>query len=385
MVGKISLLLVHCILMGSVYATSQEEARQPQKIVRHTDHSQSLTTRYDWARKDMHQPFHSTGCWIGYSIRKLMGKRSFVGSYHSLPSENRPSLAKIVGDSMNTNDTIPSENTFGNDFSKIRGQISFDDEEKPHNMVLKEIGILFWYDERKELREVTVSNLSLHVDLESNPLIWLGFAENDESVRLLKSLFSETKDPKVKEKIVTAVGIHEPTENSFEFLKNVLYGSDAETIRSEAVFWLGENHSPSALHILTDIIRDDPSSTIRENALFAISQLNDTRATDVLIKLAQNAPDRKVRQDAMFWIGQKASVKAVAALETIVTGNEDDLEVKKSAVFALGQLPDNQGIDPLIRIAQTHRDPRVRKEAIFLLGQINDERALDVLIKLILN
>jgi len=50
--------------------------------------------------------------------------------------------------------------------------------------------------------------------------------------------------------------------------------------------------------------------------------------------------------------------------------------VKKKAVFALSQLPKDESITQLIRVAGTNSNPTVRKEAFFWLGQSQDPRAL---------
>ena len=57
---------------------------------------------------------------------------------------------------------------------------------------------------------------------------------------------------------------------------------------------------------------------------------------------------------------------------------EDDpeTEVKKRAVFALSQLPHDEGVPLLIDTARKNRNPAVRKQAMFWLGQSNDPRAL---------
>ena len=47
------------------------------------------------------------------------------------------------------------------------------------------------------------------------------------------------------------------------------------------------------------------------------------------------------------------------------------------AVFAISQLPKDEGVPKLIELAQTHRDPEVRKQAMFWLGQSGDERAVE--------
>jgi HEAT repeat protein len=45
-------------------------------------------------------------------------------------------------------------------------------------------------------------------------------------------------------------------------------------------------------------------------------------------------------------------------------------------VFALSQLPSDEGVPRLIHVARTHRNIEVRKLAIFWLGQSRDQRAL---------
>jgi len=77
-----------------------------------------------------------------------------------------------------------------------------------------------------------------------------------------------------------------------------------------------------------------------------------------------------------------ASEKAGKALEEFAR-KDGDIEVQEQAVFALSQLPDNGGVEPLIKLAKTHPDPRVRKKAVFWLGECDDPRALETLIAII--
>ena len=75
------------------------------------------------------------------------------------------------------------------------------------------------------------------------------------------------------------------------------------------------------------------------------------------------------------------------AVEAIRNAIEDDpeSEVRQQAVFALSQLPKDQGIPMLTKLARTHRDPEVRKAALFWLGQSNDPRALELFEEILLN
>jgi len=62
---------------------------------------------------------------------------------------------------------------------------------------------------------------------------------------------------------------------------------------------------------------------------------------------------------------------------TAAIEDDPDTDIKKKAVFALSQLPKDQGVPLLIHVAKTNKNPAVRKQAMFWLGQSNDARALE--------
>ena len=57
---------------------------------------------------------------------------------------------------------------------------------------------------------------------------------------------------------------------------------------------------------------------------------------------------------------------------------DPDREARERAVFAVSQLPRDQGVPLLVEVARTHRDPEIRRKALFWLGQSGDPRAIDV-------
>jgi HEAT repeat protein len=57
--------------------------------------------------------------------------------------------------------------------------------------------------------------------------------------------------------------------------------------------------------------------------------------------------------------------------------------VKKKAVFALSQMPKDEGVPKLIQVAQTNKNPEVRKQAMFWLGQSGDRRAVEFFEKIL--
>jgi hypothetical protein len=96
-----------------------------------------------------------------------------------------------------------------------------------------------------------------------------------------------------------------------------------------------------------------------------------------LLRIAKSGDrPRETRKAAVFWLSQAAGEAAAAGLEEIVLDEDEDLSVRKSAVFAVSQLPDDEGVPILVRVARTHQDPRILKQAIFWLGQSGDPRAI---------
>jgi hypothetical protein len=338
-----------------------------QTVVHSPQTSGSLEQQVTWAQNEAKVREYKTGYWIGYNIQRLMEENSFTGTFNSDEKRNHPSLMEIIF-GLHKSDS-PKYNTGAS-----------------HQMVKKDVGILFHFagTGSSSIDEIIVSNLSLHVDLKTDSLIWIGAAENEQSVKFLQQVYGQILSSEIKEDIIAAIGMHEESERAFKFLKDIVE-SDAQTsLREQAVFWLGQQHNEKALSVLIRAARSDKSEDVRENAIFALSEIDDPSSVDTLIVLAKGGNDREVRNKSMFWLAQKASGKAVKTI-TAIAEDDDDSEVQKQAVFALSQLSDNESIPALIQIARTHRNPEIRKTAIFWLGQSENQAALEAIVDIIKN
>jgi HEAT repeat protein len=91
--------------------------------------------------------------------------------------------------------------------------------------------------------------------------------------------------------------------------------------------------------------------------------------------LARDGKNAQLRGDALFWVAQRAGAKAMETVTNAID-NDPDTEVKKKAVFALSQMPKDEGVPKMIEVARNNRNPEVRRQAMFWLGQSRDPRAL---------
>ena len=357
-ISTLTLLLLAVALMPAV--------GYGQHVMRHPQPDEALGQKWQWAEEQARQDDDARrGYWIGYSIERLMGEYSFVGSWHS--RSNRMTLHEV----------LYSEKPEFDYRDRRRG------DKKSTRKVIKEVALLFEFEPGRDApSDIRVTNVSGHVDLNGRPLFWLSGAEDDESLDFVQDQYRRTRSDDHKKDLVMAVAIHEDTSRIVPILTDILRGDDATDVRESAAFWLGQQDDDAALDVLRQAARNDRSHDVREQAVFGISQMKTQDATEALIDLARTGP-HDIREDAVFWLGQVASDRAAEALGEVVNDDDGDAEVQKQAVFAISQLPPDQGVPMLIEIAKTHPRAKVRKDAIFWLGQSEDPRALEALIEMV--
>jgi hypothetical protein len=133
----------------------------------------------------------------------------------------------------------------------------------------------------------------------------------------------------------------------------------------------------AASYLLT--IAQSEKGSMGEKAVHPATLADSANIWPALIKLARNADlPRSTRTSSVFWLGQAAGEAATANLNSLVLDNSVDREVRESAVFALSQRPREEGIPALLAVARTNKDPEIRKKAMFWLGQSQDPRAIDL-------
>jgi hypothetical protein len=135
---------------------------------------------------------------------------------------------------------------------------------------------------------------------------------------------------------------------------------------------------------LLDLAERAPEGS--EEMITAATLADSTVVWPRLIALAHKTTvPLDTRRHAIFWLGQAAGEAAGRDLDSIAQDDTSELEIRKEAVFALSQRPEEESVPALIRIARTSPSREVRKSALFWLGQSEDPRALDVFEQLLLH
>ncbi len=137
---------------------------------------------------------------------------------------------------------------------------------------------------------------------------------------------------------------------------------------------LGTVSAPRAAEALLALARRDARG---KDGIFAATLADSATIWPELLRIARaDAVPRSSRETAVFWLSQIAGDSATRGLTELVDDKDEDREVREQALFALSQLPRDEGVPALVKVARTNTDPALRRKAIFWLGQSEDPRAV---------
>lgn len=339
--------------------STQSAPVSPDTVIRHPDPSAPLARRWEWARQ-LGAANHYKAFWIGYTIAPM------------------PALEGTVFISR-----MERRGILGPGGMDLRGRVSnfgnFNGFSVPGVLLPRLIGggqpedvaLLFAFaldsSGTPVLARVQISSLTLPVDLEDRPLLWLGSATDEESVPLAQSLY-EAAPSKLKEDVVSAVGVHGTSRLVLPPLIRWLNGDEPTDIRTEAAEWLGRHPDAEALRALARAARNDRVSDVRKEAAEAVGEMRLPEATDTLIVLARTLADHEARQEAVEGLAERNDAKSLAAAGRIAR-EDPSKDVRTEAVETLGEFSGAAGLPDLIQIARQDPSSDIRQEAVETIGE----------------
>lgn len=238
---------------------------------------------------------------------------------------------------------------------------------------------------------VEVYNLDRSREYGGYPVYWLGRAANEESLSFLKGFVESNQIGDATKHSIVAIALHDDPRVG-GMLEDFVRQSKVEKVRTSAVFWLGQipGHTP----FLVDLVRNQQESTkLRKEAAFAIGVSKEPGAIAALEALYPTAGDREVKRQIIF----AASINNSDKRSTSANRNNDegvdflikvaesdpDRELRKQALFWLGQTAGKRGLEVLGNVVEkSDDDTEVQKQAVFAISQRPKEEAIPLLIKI---
>jgi HEAT repeat protein len=237
-----------------------------------------------------------------------------------------------------------------------------------------------------EREEILLAAAREDPDLEvrMQAVYWLSQVRTDRAVEALDSILQSGTETELQERAIFALSQHR-SERAGEILREYAERQDTPIeLRGNAIHWLGQHRSTRNTSYLRDLYArlDDPE--LKEKAMFALSQTRSRENAEFLLGIAlDDAESVDVRKKALFWSGQMRIVtQELFDLYNQVT----EREMKEQLIFVYSQRRrDDAAIEKLIDIVRNETDTELRRRAIFWLGQTNDPRAIAVLEEIIRN
>jgi len=145
----------------------------------------------------------------------------------------------------------------------------------------------------------------------------------------------------------------------------------------EPVYWLGSAEIKESFRFLEKEF-DSSDSELKETIIFTLYSHETPLSYDFLFKTASGDDSVDVRKNAVFWLGNFKDRKSLDMLRTIFK-KESSTELKKQVIFALTLSDREEAVEELIKIAKQDDSEDVQKQAIFWLGQKASEKSIETL------
>ena len=202
------------------------------------------------------------------------------------------------------------------------------------------------------------------------------------STPLLEEILKGNGDENIKDKALFALS-QQNEPRAAQILRDFAARENENSdLREKAIFWLGQRHSTENTEFLRGLYSRLTNQDLREKILFSLSQQKGAGNEQWLMNIAVNPKeDIELRKKALFWAGQ--SGVAISEMSKLYD-RVNDSEMKEAIIFGLSQRQRDPGaMDKLFDIAKNEKDAELRKKAIFWLGQSRDPRVQQFLMDLI--
>jgi len=369
--NKITMLLLLLIVSLCTITCSDANAEQ---VIHYNGQSQALQSRFDWARQEGNK---SNGYWIGYSIQRLMGPGEIFISGSTFNGRMKldgphPSIEELV-----TGKPTPREFGYEKGVKETAQDVlaKLEKNKRAETKVLKDIGILLHFKKGASTPyDLQMMNMVITVDLEKQPLLWLGKADLQQSFQLLKPMYDQLKDAELKEDVLAAISCHDQIVDLLPFLRQILQSNDPVDCRELAAILAGDIATQESLDLLKATMKNDLSEDVREGALIGISEMNLPAAEKALMDFALHYGDNEVRETAIALLADKETPEAINTLRQLAWSDPDS-DVRETAVYMLGEIHAAGVVDALLKIATEHPNSETRKAAVYSLAENNDPAA----------
>jgi len=154
--------------------------------------------------------------------------------------------------------------------------------------------------------------------------------------------------------------------------------SDDSSLREVVVIALGELDNEQAIGPLIKAL-DDWNKDVRRAAVWALRNFSNNRSVIASLLRPLRDWDREICKEAAIILGELKEENAVEPLIQML--RSDSEELRKVSAETLGDIGDDRAVEPLLERFEREGDLEVKKSLIEALGKIGDREGIDTLIR----
>ena len=219
-------------------------------------------------------------------------------------------------------------------------------------------------------------------EVRQQAVFWLSQVPDERAVDMLEDILRNSKDEELQNKALFALSQHRSGRGSAILREFAGREGTSREARGQAIFWLGQKASTENNEFLRSLYGRLNDDELKDKVLFSLSQRRGMGNEKWLMDIAVNSREStELRKKALFWAGQSGvGLPEIIPLYARLT----DREMKEQVIFVLSQRGRHPAaVDKLMDIARNERDSELRKKAIFWLGQSRDPRVQQFLLDMI--
>jgi len=132
----------------------------------------------------------------------------------------------------------------------------------------------------------------------------------------LRQLYSRLHGEELKKKVIFSLAQTGTQDNARWLMSIARDGKESLELRKQALFWAEQTGLPTSE--FAQLYGSIADRGIREHLLFVFSQRGDKAAADKLFEIAKSDPDPELRKKALFWLGQMDDPRVADVLQQIL-------------------------------------------------------------------
>jgi hypothetical protein len=212
-------------------------------------------------------------------------------------------------------------------------------------------------------------------------VFWLSQVNTPKALDAIQDVLNNSNDPAVQENALFALSQHR-SPRAGEILRAWATGDRPAHLREKAIFQLSQQRDPANGRFLRDLYGKLDDERLKRQVLFALSQRRGEGNEKWMLDVAlDEKEDVDVRKQALFFVGQMrgAPVADLIALYDRMSNRV----MKEQLIYTYSQIRDATIVDKMMDIARNEKDIELRKKALFWLGQSKDPRVVKFMLEII--